>query len=92
MVKLTIEYPVRDPVGSNFFPAMKICHSPTILRLCEYEVSDMERSGVSTGVRKPGKHGRCTDRHDMTEAVKKRRKPHHSSQHYSIFLIRIVLK
>jgi len=33
----------------------------------------MERSSVSTGVRKPGKHGRCADRREMTIAVKKRR-------------------
>ena len=30
----------------------------------------MERSSVSTGVRKPGKHGRCAGRRDMTIAVK----------------------
>ena len=51
----------------------KKCHSPLIHRSCEYVVSDMEMSSVSTGVKKLGNLGRFADRRKMSIAVKKRR-------------------
>ena len=44
-------------------------------------------SGVSTGMSKPGKHVRCTDRRDMTIDVKNDIKPN-SNQTKSIIAIK----
>ena len=85
-VAQSVAYPTHDLEVVGSIPGRvellsgKKCHSPLILKLCEYVVSDMERSSVSTGVRKPGKHDRCADRRDMTIAVKIGVKPQTNKQ------------
>lgn len=67
-----------SPGRDENFPPTKIALTTVLnyLRLCEYVVSDMMESGVSTGVSKLRKHVRCADRHDITSDVESGVKPY----------------